>query len=129
MRFVPLPAVMVMHAGLLREFGGQTGLRDKGLLESALDRPKNLYYHQEASIFQLAASYTFDLVKNHPFVDGNKRVGLLCSYSFLSLNGVELTAPEEEAVVVINGVADGSVDEATLTIWFQTNSQPITPQK
>lgn len=124
-RFVPLSAVQVMHAELLREFGGQPGVRDRGLLESALDRPKNLHNYEKADLFRLAASYAFGITKNHPFIDGNKRVGLVCAYSFLRMNGIELTATEEETVIVMTGVADGSVDESTLASWIKTNSKSV----
>jgi death on curing protein len=123
-RFVPLSAVMVMHAELIREFGGQTGLRDRGLLESALDRARNLNHYEEADIFSLAAAYAVGLTKNHPFIDGNKRVGFITAYSFLSMNGLELIASEEEAVIVMTGVADGSIDQDMLAAWFKSHSEP-----
>lgn len=124
-RFIPLSAVMLMHSELIREFGGSNGLRDKGLLESTLNRPRNLHEYEQGSVYQLAAAYAYGLIKNHPFIDGNKRIGLVCSYAFLSMNGVELIASEEEAVIVMTGVADGSVDEETLAQWFQSNSQKL----
>ena len=124
-RFIPLSAVMLMHSELIREFGGSNGLRDKGLLESALNRPRDLYEYAQGSVYQLGAAYAYGLIKNHPFIDGNKRIGLVCSYAFLSMNGVELIASEEEAVIVMTGVADGSVDEETLAQWFQSNSQKL----
>jgi len=122
-RFVPLSAVIVMHSELLREFGGQAGLRDRGLLESALNRAKNLDNYDQTDLFHLAAAYAFGITKNHPFIDGNKRAGLLCAYAFLRMNGIELTASEEETVIVMTSVADGSVDEKTLAFWFKTNSR------
>lgn len=122
-RFVPLAAVLVIHADLIREFGGQIGIRDRDLLESALDRAKNLHSYEDANLFALAAAYAVGITKNHAFIDGNKRAGFLTAYSFLRMNGIELTAPEEEAVIVMTGVADGTVDELTLASWFKTYSE------
>ena len=122
-RFVQNSAVFPMHAAIIREFGGEQGIRDQGLLESALDRPKNLYHYDKADLFQMAAAYCYGIIKNHPFVDGNKRTGFVVMYAFLSMNGVELTASEEESVIVITGVADGSVDEKTLANWLRANSK------
>ena len=93
-RFVPLAAVLVIHADLIREFGGQIGIRDRDLLESALDRAKNLHSYEDANLFALAAAYAVGITKNHAFIDGNKRAGFLTAYSFLRMNGIELTAPE-----------------------------------
>lgn len=122
-RFLSIASIRVMHSDLLREFGGLSGERDLGLLESAIDRAKNLYLYQEASIFTLAAAYAFGITKNHPFVDGNKRVGLIAAYAFLRINGIELTASEEEAVIVMIGVADSTVDEKTLAAWLKSHSE------
>jgi death-on-curing protein len=124
-RFVPFSAVLTIHAELLREFGGKSGMRDRGLLESALARPKHLHVYEKADLFRLAAAYTFGLIKNHPFIDGNKRTGLVVAYAFLNINKVEMTASEEEATIVMLGVADSSVEEKTLAAWFQANSKPI----
>ena len=118
-RYVPISTVLVIHSELLREFGGKPGLRDRGLLESALDRPRNLEAYEGADIFRLAAAYAFGIIKNHPFIDGNKRVGFITAYTFLSINGFELNASEEEAVIMIEGVAAGSVDEKTLAEWLR----------
>lgn len=125
-RFVPASAVLLMHSELIREFGGKPGIRDRGLLESALGRPKNLHAYKKSDLFRLAASYSYGVIKNHPFFDGNKRVGLALAYTFLQINRMELTASEEEATIVMLGVADGSVDEKTLTKWLQANSKTIT---
>lgn len=124
-RFVPLSAVLIIHAELIREFGGQPGIRDHGLLESALDRPKNRHKYDNADLFILAAAYAFGIAKNHPLIDGNKRVGLVCAYSFLQMNGMELSASEEETVIVMTGVASGKVDEKTLASWFKTNCKQV----
>ena len=124
-RYIPVSAVLAIHAEIIREFGGKSGVRDRNLLESALTRAKQLHHYDKADLFRMAAAYTFGIIKNHPFIDGNKRVGLLRGYAFLKINKIELTATEEEAVIVMTGVADGSVDEKTLTTWFQANSKTI----
>ncbi|QQS40594.1 MAG: type II toxin-antitoxin system death-on-curing family toxin [Acidobacteriota bacterium] len=121
-RFVPLPAVLAIHAEVIRDFGGRAGLRDGALLESALARPRNREAYEGSDVFGLAAAYAYGIIRNHPFIDGNKRVGFLCAFVFLSLNGFELDAPEEEAVIVIEGVADGSVDEKTLAEWLRDHA-------
>ncbi len=123
MRCIPIGAVLAIHSELLRQFGGQPGLRDQGLLESALARPEHLLYYEKADVFQMAAAYSHGIIKNHPFLDGNKRTGFMTAYSFLKINGKELIASEEDAVITMLGVADGSVDKATLALWFQENSE------
>lgn len=122
-RFVPIGAVLAIHAELLRQFGGRHGLRDQGLLESALDRPKHLQHYENANLFQMATAYAHGIIKNHPFLDGNKRTGFMTAYSFLKINGRELTASEEDAVITMLGVAEGSIDEAALAKWFEENSE------
>ncbi|HUF04982.1 MAG TPA: type II toxin-antitoxin system death-on-curing family toxin [Aridibacter sp.] len=122
-RFIPLSAVLVIHNEVIRDFGGHAGLRDRALLESALARPRNREAYGDADLFELAAAYAFGIIRNHPFIDGNKRVGFLCAYVFLSLNGIDLDPPEEEAVIVIEGVADGSVDEGALAGWLRENAR------
>ena len=124
-RFVPLSAVLTIHAELIREFGGKPGIRDRGLLESALARPKHLHLYENADLFKLSAAYAFGVIKNHPFIDGNKRTGLVVAYAFLTINKVEMTASEEEATIVMLGVANSSVDEKVLAAWLQANSKPI----
>jgi len=114
---------MMLHADSLRLFGGSAGLHDEGLLESAIDRPKNLWhYEQPVSLFELAASYGFGLAKNHAFIDGNKRASLLAIRSFLFLNGYEFSPDEVETVTTLEGLAEGSVDEAILARWIEENS-------
>ena len=116
-------AVLVIHAELVREFGGKSGLRDRGLLESALARPKHLHLYEKADLFKLAAAYAFGLIKNHPFLDGNKRAGLVVAYAFLRINKIEMLATEEEATIMMLGVAESTVDEKRLAVWLQANSK------
>jgi death-on-curing protein len=125
-RWVPEPAVRAMHAELIAEHGGGEGLRDAGLLSSALARPKNRrVYGRSSSIFDLAAVYGAGIVRNHPFIDGNKRVALMVMYVFLEINGYRLDAPEVEAVGIMLVLAAGEVDQRALSGWFVQYSVPL----
>ena len=118
-----LPGVVIaMHGELLAEHGGSPGVRDAGLLSSALARPQNQAAYDEPSVFDLAAAYAFGIVRNHPFVDGNKRTGFLAAYAFLNLNGWELRAPEAEAVAAVVALAAGEVDEEGFSDWLKSES-------
>ncbi|MBT3032194.1 MAG: type II toxin-antitoxin system death-on-curing family toxin [Candidatus Thiodiazotropha sp. (ex Lucina pensylvanica)] len=111
--------VIAVHQSLLAEHGGAPGIRDESLLESALNRPRQRFeYSDEPSIFDLAASYCYGLANNHPFVDGNKRIALTIAALFLELNGYSLTAPEPNAVVIIEELAAGNLSEDDLSSWF-----------
>ena len=115
--------VMMVHDMLLAEHGGLSGVRDIGLLQSALAKPQQLYkYQDDASLFELATAYSFGLAKNHPFVDGNKRIAFTVSAVFLELNGKVLNAPEAEVVVFYEGLAGGKVSEEALAQWLASNS-------
>jgi len=116
-------AVMIAHEISLANFGGGDGIRDVALLESALGKPKNLYAYGEPDLHDLAASYTYGIVKNHPFVDGNTRTGFLTGTLFLELNVLLLIASEPEATRVIVGVAAGDISEASLADWFRANTK------
>jgi death on curing protein len=111
--------VIAIHDEQLREFGGPPGLRDRGLLESALARPLNKYAYGNDDLAALAAAYGFGLARNHAFVDGNKRIALLSMITFLGLNEIEFVVPEAEAVVVTLEVAAGEIDENGLTRWIR----------
>jgi death-on-curing protein len=113
--------VMAIHEEQLAQFGGAPGLRDRGLLESALARPLNRQAYGTGDRTALAASYAFGLARNHAFVDGDKRVALLAMVTFLGLNGIDFVAPESEAVVVVTAVAAGEIDEEGLTRWIRDN--------
>ena len=115
--------VLVAHEISLANFGGGEGIRDEGLLQSALARPRNLYAYGEPTLFDLAASYTYGIVNNHPFIDGNERTGFLAGAAFLELNGYQLVAAEPEATAAILGVASGTIAEDELADWFQTHSR------
>ena len=113
-----------MHEIVLAEHGGSAGIRDVGLMESALARPVNKFHDQpESALFDLAAAYSFGLAMNHPFVDANKRTALLAGLVFLRLNGVDFNAPEAEAVVTFEALAAGDVSEGELGNWFKIHSK------
>jgi death-on-curing protein len=115
--------VSAVHQMLLAEHGGLPGIRDEGLLESALARPQQKFaFEQNVSIFDLAAAYSYGLARNHPFVDGNKRIALTIAAVFLELNDYSLDAPETEAVVIYQQLAAGTLTEETLAEWFRDSS-------
>jgi death-on-curing protein len=113
--------VVAIHDEQLAIHGGASGLRDEGMLESALDRPKNKWSYEQAELVGLAAAYGFAIARNHPFVDGNKRTSLLALYTFLGLNGIDFDVPEAEAAAMILALAAGEVDEDGLTRWIRDN--------
>jgi len=106
--------VLAIHDRQLAEHGGAPGIRDKGLLQSALARPENLAAHGRPDAFGLAAAYAWGMVRNHPFIDGNKRTAWVCARLFLSLNGVNVAGPKVEAVLSMVAVASGEMEEAEL---------------
>lgn len=111
------------HAELIVEHGGADGIRDEGLLQSAVARPRNLLAYGEPTLFALAAAYGFGIARNHPFVDGNKRAALIAIFMFLRRNGYRFTAPEAEAVVVIRDLAAGVLTEDELARWIEINAR------
>ena len=104
----------------LAAHGGLTGVRDAGLLASALARPANLEAHGAPDLADRAAAYACGIARNHPFIDGNKRTAFVVMILFLLMNGAVLEANDAEAVVVMLGVADGTLDEAVLARWIRT---------
>jgi death on curing protein len=118
---------LTMHAQQLAEHGGSDGLRDEGLLESALARPRNLmaYAEETPSVTELAASYAYGIAKNHPFADGNKRTALVVSLTFLLVNGFVVTAPKEDRYFVFYDLAAGTLSEGILTQWLDANTGPV----
>ena len=113
--------IVAIHDEQLAIHGGASGLRDEGMLESALDRPRNKWAYENAELPELAAAYTFAIARNHPFVDGNKRSALLAIYTFLGLNGFDFVVPEAEAAAVILAMAGGEISEEGLTRWIRDN--------
>jgi death-on-curing protein len=115
--------VRAIHDDLLAQHGGLSGLRDKGLFESALARPRHRWaYGDTDDLFDCAASYGFGLAKNHAFNDGNKRTAFQAMYTFLGVNGCDLRASEAEAVEIMVGIADGTVSEKRLAAWLRDNT-------
>ncbi|TBW35078.1 type II toxin-antitoxin system death-on-curing family toxin [Siculibacillus lacustris] len=111
--------VIAIHGEQLQRFGGPPGLRDRGLLESALGRPMNKHAYEEVDLADLAAAYAFGIARNHPFVDGNKRAALLALVTFLGLNEITFLVPEPEAVVAIQSLAAGTLSEEGLAAWIR----------
>jgi death-on-curing protein len=114
-------AALAIHDALLAEFGGASGIRDESLLESALARPRNLWSYEKPTLFRLAEAYTHGIVKNHPFVDGNKRTGYVIGGIFLERNGQILNASEEEATPAIMDLASSQLTEEGFTLWLRDN--------
>jgi death-on-curing protein len=110
-----------VHAEQLALFGGPDGVRDLGLLESALARPVNKHAYGETDLASLAAAYGFGIAKNHPFVDGNKRAAFASILVFLGLNGIDLIVPPEDATAIILSLAAGEVSEQSLARWIRDN--------
>ena len=111
--------VQVIHADQIAIHGGAHGVRDEGLLASALSRARNRYGYEGSNIHRLAADYGYGIARNHPFIDGNKRAAFQVMYAFLKVNGWELTAPEPEVVLVMQALAAGKMSEMELAQWLQ----------
>ena len=116
---------LVLHDMQLVTFGGAAGVRDVGLLESALARPRNLlaYGKKKPSLARLAAAYAFGIIKNHPFADGNKRTALVIAFAFLDVNCIEINASEEDAYRMFMDLPSGRVSEEELAHWMSENSE------
>lgn len=122
-RWIDRRALELLHDESLATHGGASGLRDEGLLESALARPLNLVAYRSPEVWDLAAAYGVGLAKNHAFVDGNKRAAFLAVGLFLALNGYRLTAPQADATLTMLAVAAGQMDEATFARWLRQHSE------
>jgi death-on-curing protein len=122
-----LPSVVLrIHDAQLAEHGGSAGLRDEGLLESALHQLQNLFAYGDPSLFDLATAYAERLVKNHPFIDGNKRTAYVVMVLFLKLNGYELIASKEERVVKFIQLASSQITTIDFANWLKTHTEQIT---
>ena len=115
-----------MQSALIAQHGGLHGVRDKGLLGSALARPRQKLAYGDPGLAELAAAYGFGLCRNHPFLDGNKRIALVVVDVFLQMNGQELVASEEDAVVTFRDLAAGEIGEDPLAQWIGRNCAPLT---
>jgi death-on-curing protein len=123
--WIDLEVVLAIHDEQLAEHGGQAGVRDRGLLESALARPQNQFSYGEHALTRLAASYAFGISRNHPFLDGNKRTSLVVAELFLDQNGQELTASDAECVTAFLALAAGDLTEDQLADWIEGHTAPV----
>lgn len=123
--------VLAFHSEQIAIHGGQTGLRDKGLLESAVNKPLNLYHYSEVrpDITDLAASYAYGIARNHPFLDGNKRAAMVACETFLMLNGFEFAAEPVEIYEIFMRLAEGVLSEEELADWVVEKTVPIDNEK
>lgn len=124
-RWIDKRALILLHDESLAEHGGASGMRDEGLLDSALARPLNQAAYGEPDFATLAASYGFGVAKNHPSVDGNKRAAFLCVGLFLYLNGYRLRAAQAEATAAMLELAAGELDEAAFAEWLRRHAVPV----
>lgn len=115
-------AVIAVHSMMIARFGGTAGMRDEGLLDSALVRPVNIYqYDSDANVAAMAAAYAAGIIRNHPFLDGNKRTGFMAAYVFLDLNGATLRADEISATAMTLSLAASDIDEQDYALWLEQN--------
>ena len=126
MNYLTPEQVLFIHSRLVGETGGSHGVQDLGLLESAVARPKATFDSKDLypDLFTKAAALMNSLINNHPFVDGNKRTALLVSFAFLDVNGLEVTASQEDAYLTILGLAAGEISKDQLAQWFDRNLVP-----
>ncbi|MCX7169403.1 MAG: type II toxin-antitoxin system death-on-curing family toxin [Proteobacteria bacterium] len=123
-RWIDKQALLLLHGESLAEHGGAAGMRDQGLLDSALARAPNLAAYGEPDVAALAATYGFGIARNHPFVDGNKRAAFLSVGLFLALNGYRLRATQADATVMMRSLASGDLDEAEFAGWLRMHMEP-----
>lgn len=124
-RWLSKAAVLAIHAEQVAEHGGAPGIRDESLLDSSLAHPHHVAAYGEPDLADLAAAYAFGLVRNHPFVDGNKRTGFVAAATFLLLNGHDLDATQQDVVTTFWRLADGSLTEPELAGWFRRRLLPL----
>jgi death-on-curing protein len=117
-RWLTYEQVIAIHSRQLRRFGGAPGLRDDGMLRSALERPLNKWHYENAELIDLAAAYAFGLAKNHAFVDGNKRIAFMAMASFLRKNDIRFAPDQAQATAMILSLAAGEVSEQSLSRWI-----------
>jgi len=123
--FVSLDEVLALHADQISRYGGEAGVRDLALLTSALAVPQARFGGQwlHPTLHEMAAAYLFHLIRKHPFIDGNKRAGLVCAIAFLGLNGLELIADPDDLVELVLGVAEGRTDKAQVAVFLKANTR------
>lgn len=123
-KWLGVESVLVMHEEQLAEHGGASGIRDLALLDSALARPRNAWSYGQDDLIALGALHAAGIMRNHPFVDGNKRTGFLAAYAFLYVNGIEIVADEAEVIVQCLSLASSEIDEGEFAAWLRDNVQP-----
>ena len=123
-RWLTVEETIAIHGEQLAIFGGSSGIRDQGLLESALGRPLNRFRYEDGDLAELAAAYAYGLSRNHAFVDGNKRIAFAAMMVFLRINGVRFAPPAEEATLIMIDLAAGEVEEAGLVRWIRDRWPP-----
>ena len=118
--------VPAIHGRQLAEHGGASGVRDQGLLESALHAPRNRWHYEKSSIEKLASCYAYHLTKNHPFIDGNKRTAWVCMRLFLKLDGLDVEADMQEKVRTMLDLSAGRMELESLTVWITSKTRRLT---
>ena len=121
-QWIDLSVVLAIHEQQIAEHGGALGIRDLGLIESALGRPQNLQLYNNPDIYDLAAAYGYGLAQNHGFIDGNKRTAYIVTRLFLILNGYDISASAVEKVITFAKVGKGEIDQAALASWLRSHS-------
>ena len=120
LRWITKAGLLILHDESIREHGGSRGMRDEGLLESALSRPQNIApYEEHVLLWRLAAAYAYGIAKNHPFIDGNKRAAFMAMNLFLEKNGWSLTAGEADATLTLLKLAASELTEGELAAWIE----------
>ena len=117
--WLPKTFILRVHVRQIELFGGLPGMRDEGLLESALSRPVNAFHYGQEDVFELAGLYAAGIIQNHPFLDGNKRTGYVAALTFLRALGWQLTAPDEERIAKTLLLAAGGIDEVAYAVWLR----------
>ena len=121
-QWIDLSVVLAIHEQQIAEHGGSLGIRDLGMIESALGRPQNLLLYNDPDIFDLAAAYGYGLAQNHGFIDGNKRTAYVVTRLFLILNGYDIIASAVEKVITFEKVGQGKIDQTVLASWLRSHS-------
>jgi len=123
LQWIDLSVVLAIHEQQIAEHGGSLGIRDLGLIESALGRPQNLLLYNSPDIFDLAAAYGYGLAQNHGFIDGNKRTAYVVTRLFLILNGYDISTSAVEKVITFEKVGKGEIDQTALASWLRAHSK------
>jgi death-on-curing protein len=124
--WIDKPETLIAHSRQLAEHGGSDGVRDEGLLKSALGKPRNVFsYDDNCDLARLAASYAYGIARNHPFIDGNKRTALVVSEMFLRINGMKVVSAPEEKYFTFLHLAEGTLTEEELAAWFRSHAESL----